>query len=122
MIKSKKSIHKSKLVPCCKYNNCIKKVLMVGGITKFRSLYKKVIEQHGYQFEYMDGYMKGGDKVLKNKLLSCDIVFCPVDCNSHNACLSVKKLCKKHCKELKILNSSSLTGILRAVSENVASP
>ena len=90
---------------------------MIGGITKFRSLYQEVIEEHGYEFHYLDGYMKGGEKELKNKILRCDIIFCPIDCNSHNACTSVKKLCKKHCRLLKILRSSSLSGITQAIAE-----
>lgn len=98
-------------------DQCVKRVLLIGGITKFKSFYKEVFEEHGYEFHYLDGYMKGGEKELKNKILRCDIVFCPIDCNSHNACLSVKKLCKKHCRLLKLLRSSSLTGISQALSQ-----
>lgn len=96
---------------------CMKRVLLVGGITKFKAFYKEIIEEQGHEFHYLDGYMKGGEKALRDKILRCDIVFCPVDCNSHNACLSVKKLCKKHCRLLKILKSSSLSGVSQAIIE-----
>ncbi|CCO08186.1 DUF2325 domain-containing protein [Desulforamulus hydrothermalis] len=98
---------------CC----CFKRILMVGGITKFKAHYKQIVEQHGCRFEYLDGYMKGGERALINKIKRCDVVFCPIDCNSHNACLSVKKLCKKEGKPYKILSSSSISGIIQAVNQ-----
>lgn len=103
--------------PCRQCDCCMKRILMVGGITKFKALYKDIIEQHGCHFEYLDGYMKGGEKALMNKIKRCDLVFCPIDCNSHNACLSVKKLCKKEGKPYKILPSSSISGVTQAIVE-----
>lgn len=100
---------------CCNYELCAKRVLIVGGITKFKALYRNIIEQKGGEFDYLDGYMKGGERVLDNKIKRCDMVLCPVDCNSHNACLSVKKLCKKHGKPYKMLTSSSVSGITEAM-------
>ncbi|MDO7786318.1 DUF2325 domain-containing protein [Desulforamulus aquiferis] len=100
-------------------NLCPKRILLVGGITKLKAVYKDIIEGSGGEFEYMDGYMKGGDKALDNKIKRCDMVLCPVDCNSHNACLSVKKLCKKHKKPFHMLKSSSISGISMAVSKIV---
>ncbi|GAB6158743.1 hypothetical protein JCM39194_19430 [Desulfotomaculum varum] len=102
---------------CSGCSCCVKRILMVGGITKFKAHYKQVIEQHGCRFEYLDGYMKGGEKALINKIKRCDVVFCPIDCNSHNACHSVKKLCKKEGKPYKMLSSSSISGIIQAVSQ-----
>lgn len=105
------------LNPCGQCNCCMKRVLMVGGITKFKAHYKNIIEQHGCRFEYLDGYMKGGERALMNKIKRCDVVFCPIDCNSHNACLSVKKLCKKEGKPYKILPRSSISGVMQAIGE-----
>lgn len=101
------------------YDLCSKRILIVGGITKFKAIYKSLIEESGGEFEYMDGYMKGGDKALDSKIKRCDIIFCPVDCNSHNACLSVKKLCKKHKKTFHMLKSSSISGISLAIKNIV---
>lgn len=100
---------------CCHYNLCAKRILIVGGITKIKSMYKDLIEENGGEFDYLDGYMKGGERVLDSKIKKCDLVLCPVDCNSHNACLSVKKLCKKHGKPFKMLTSSSISGINQAL-------
>lgn len=44
-----------------------------------------------------------------------DVVICPVNCNSHNACYQVKRLCNRHNKTLKILNSSSLSAVKSAL-------
>nr|WP_315990669.1 DUF2325 domain-containing protein [Desulforamulus aquiferis] len=85
------------------------------GHNKIKSAYKDLIEQKGGEFDYLDGYMKGGERVLDNKIKRSDLVLCPVDCNSHNACVSVKKLCKKHGKPFKMLTSSSITGITEAI-------
>ncbi|AEG59172.1 DUF2325 domain-containing protein [Desulforamulus ruminis] len=100
---------------CCHYDLCAKRILIVGGITKIKATYKSLIEQWGGEFDYLDGYMKGGERVLDNKIRKSDLVLCPVDCNSHNACLSVKKLCKKHGKPFKMLTSSSISGITQAI-------
>lgn len=100
----------------CSYS---KSVLIVGGITKFKTIYKDIVEGSGWKFEYLDGYMKGGDRVLDNKIKKCDVILCPIDCNSHNACLSVKKLCKKHGKPYQMLASSSVSGITQAIKSVV---
>jgi hypothetical protein len=99
----------------CGCEHCAKCILVIGGITKFKQLYKDLIESHGHQCEYLDGYMRGGDKLLERKIKKCDIVFCPVDCNSHNACASAKKFCRKHGKPIKILTSSGVTNMAQAV-------
>ncbi len=100
---------------CCNYSQCIKKILLIGGITKLKHRYKDLIESHGYKCVYLDGYLKKGEKHLEEKIVRCDMVFCPVDCNSHNACASAKRLCRKHGKPIKILTSSGVTNVAKAV-------
>ncbi len=99
----------------CGFKHCAKKILIIGGITKIKHLYKDLIEDCGHECIYLDGYMRRGDRLLEKKIINCDIVFCPVDCNSHNACSSAKKLCRKHCKPIKILSSSSVTNMAEAI-------
>jgi hypothetical protein len=100
---------------CCDCKDCVKRILIIGGITKFKHMYKDLIESCGHKCEYLDGYMKGGDKLLERKIMKCDMVFCPVDCNSHNACVSAKKFCRKHGKPIKILTSSGVTNMAQAI-------
>ncbi len=92
-----------------------KRILIVGGITKIKAFYRQAIEKKGAVFEYHDGWGKHG---LEGLIRRSDMVLCPVNCNSHNACLNVKKLCKKYCKCVRMLPSSSLSAISQALSKS----
>ena len=101
---------------CSSYDLCQRRVLMVGGLTKMKSLYRQVIEGSNGIFEYHDGYMQKGAKDFESRLKRADMVLCPVTCNSHAACALVKSLGKKHKKPVRLLASSSLSAIAQAVS------
>ncbi|MCD6295466.1 MAG: DUF2325 domain-containing protein [Deltaproteobacteria bacterium] len=101
---------------CPSYDLCQRRVLMVGGLTKMKSLYRQVIEGSNGIFEYHDGYMQKGAKDFESRLKRADMVLCPVTCNSHAACALVKSLGKKHKKPVRLLASSSLSAIAQAVS------
>ena len=100
---------------CPNYHLCAKRIFMIGGITKMKSYYREIVESAGGEFDYHDGYLKNSNANLAAKVKRCDVVVCPVSCNSHNACLKVKKLCQQYNKELKILNSASLSAVTRAI-------
>jgi Uncharacterized protein conserved in bacteria (DUF2325) len=44
-----------------------------------------------------------------------DVVFCPIDCVSHQACLKVKSLCRRRAKPFVPLRSSSATCFSQAI-------
>ena len=94
-----------------------KRILIVGGIIKFEAFYRKLIEERGGIFEYHDGYMNGGSNGLENLVRRADVVLCPVNCNSHNACSMVKRLSKKYEKPVNMLGNSSLSSISQALFE-----
>ncbi len=100
---------------CERYRLCAKRVFMVGGITKMKAYYKDIIEKAGGQFDYHDGYLKNTTANLEARVKRSDLVLCPVNCNSHTACLKVKQLCTRHNIELKILSSSSLSAVSNAL-------
>lgn len=100
---------------CPRYTLCARRVFMVGGMTKMKSLYKDIIEKAGGQFDYHDGYMKNSSDNMEARVRRCDMVICPVNCNSHNACLMVKRLCHRYNKPLKILSSSSLSAVAQVL-------
>ncbi len=100
---------------CPAFDLCSKRVLIVGGITKMESLYRKLIEDSGGVFEYHDGYIKKGVKRLESCLKRADVVLCPVSCNSHGACSAVKNLAKKHNKAVHMLDNSSLSAVSQAI-------
>lgn len=104
---------------CPAFDLCAKRVLIVGGITKMQAYYRDLIEQKGGIFEYHDGYMNGGKRGLEGQVKRSDIVLCPVNCNSHGGCLSVKKLCQKHNKPVQMLSGASLSAISQAISRNI---
>ena len=104
---------------CPAFDLCAKRILLVGGITRLSFLYRELIEEKGGVFDYHDGYMRGGEDVLENQIKRSDFVLCPVDVNSHNACLSVKRICKKSRRSYQMLPSSSLTSISRALIDIV---
>jgi Uncharacterized protein conserved in bacteria (DUF2325) len=43
------------------------------------------------------------------------VVFCPIDCISHHACLKAKHLCRRLAKPFVPLRSSSATCFARAI-------
>lgn len=100
---------------CERYRLCAKRIFMVGGITKMKPYYRDIVEKAGGKFDYHDGYLKSTSGNLEARVKRSDLVICPVNCNSHNACLRVKKLCHRHNKQLKILSSSSLSAITQAL-------
>ncbi len=96
---------------CPRPELCAKRILIVGGLTKMKQLYQNLVESSGGQFEYHDGYMHNGKRNLEDRVKRCDLVICPVNCNSHGACSMVKEICQKHQKPFKMLASSSLSAI-----------
>jgi len=102
---------------CPSFSLCRKRVLIVGGITKMEAFYRKLIEENGGVFEYHDGYTRGGTKDLDSRVRRADVVLCPVDCNSHNACSMAKRLGKKYKRTVKMLPGSGLSAISQALLE-----
>lgn len=100
---------------CPSFDLCKKRVLIVGGISKMESLYRQVVESSGGVFEYHDGYVKGGLNRLESSFRRADIVLCPVNCNSHAACMLVKQLGKKHNKSVQMLSGSGLSAISQGI-------
>ncbi|QTA86986.1 DUF2325 domain-containing protein [Desulfonema magnum] len=100
---------------CPRFRICAKRILIVGGITRIKHLYRHLIESAGGEFDYHDGYMRNGKENLEVRVRRSDLIICPVDCNSHGAALKVKKLCRKHNKTVRMLPSSSLSAISGAL-------
>lgn len=116
-LKLRPQIEQSCSPDCPSYECCAKRILMVGGITKMSARYRELADKRGCDFEYHDGYLRDGEQSLEGKINRCDLVLCPVDVNSHNACLSVKKICKKLNKPYRMLPSSSLSSVARSLNE-----
>lgn len=100
---------------CSEIGRCERNILIVGGITKMKHFYRDLVESMGHRFDYHDGYLKNGKDNLESRIKRSDLVLCPVNCNSHGACGSVKKLCNKHSIRVKMLAGSSLSALSQAL-------
>ncbi len=100
---------------CPSFDLCRKRVLIVGGRERMEGVYRKFVEERGGVFEYHNGHMRGGGKALENSFLRADVVLCPVNCNSHRACLLLKSLGKKHNKAVHMLPGYGLSTMTKAM-------
>jgi hypothetical protein len=101
---------------CPVYGACPKRILIVGGMTKLKAHYRRLVESNGAIFDYHNGYIRGGMRVLEGRVRRSDMILCPVNCNSHSACLTVKRLCRKLNKPLHILSNASVSSISKALT------
>ena len=62
-----------------------------------------------------DGGQEETLKALDGLVEQADVVFCPIDCISHQACLKAKHLCKRQAKPFVPLRSSSASCFARAI-------
>jgi hypothetical protein len=91
------------------------RILIVGGLPKMASLYRRLIEESGGTFEYHDGQVNRGTKGLEQQVRRADLILCPIDHNSHGAAWVVKKLGKKYKKPIRMLANSGLSTISQMV-------
>ena len=98
---------------CPSFDLCQKRVLIVGGVERMETLYRSFIERGGGELDYHNGSLQGGTRQLEKCLRRADIILCPVNCNSHGACVKVKNLAKKHHKTFYMLPNGSLSTISR---------
>lgn len=98
---------------CPAFDLCRKRVLIVGGVERMEALYRDFIERGGGELDYHNGSLQGGSRRLERSLRRADIILCPVNCNSHGACVKVKNLAKKHKKTFYMLPNGSLSTISR---------
>ncbi len=106
---------------CPSFELCSKRVLIVGGVERMEALYRGFIEERGGELDYHAGHTKGL-RELKQSLKRADIILCPVNCNSHGACIQVKNLAKKHNKPFYMLPNGSLHTISRLLGGETLSP
>jgi hypothetical protein len=102
---------------CAAYDLCGKRVLLVGGLNRLRAVYGLLVADVGGDFRYHDGVKSGRNSALEGMIRWADIVLCPVDINSHGACLSVKNLCKKMDKPYHMMPSSGASTVARVLAE-----
>ena len=95
-----------------------RKLAYVGGRTALFPRLKSFVEAHNGQFYCHDGGIEDSHPELSQCLSKADMVFCPIDCVSHNACLQVKKYCKRNSKRFIPLRSASLATFTYQLKQN----
>ncbi|MCW8886403.1 MAG: DUF2325 domain-containing protein [Motiliproteus sp.] len=86
-----------------------RQLVYVGGRRSTLPHLRSLTESYNGTLIYHDGGLENNQSELHNHLNRADLVFCAIDCVSHNACLEVKRHCKKLEKPFVPLRSSSLS-------------
>jgi len=90
-------------------------VAYVGGVESLESSYKDLAESFGCPFCYHGGHCERGKREIEGIVERNDVIFCPVDINSHNACRMVKEACKLRNKSCYFLRSSGLSAFKKSL-------
>lgn len=92
-------------------------VLYVGGYRDVTPRLRAHVEDKGGTFLYHDGGVEMQTTRLSGLVSQASAVLCPVSCVSHDACIHLKRLCKRHGKRLVLLRSAGLSGFTSAMAE-----
>lgn len=111
------SFRKQNRCPCDR-RQCCKRFLIVGGLTRLKHDYKKIVECNGGKLDYHSGHIRKGKNNIEAMVKRSDMIICPVKHNSHNACKTIKSLCNKHKKDIRLIRSSSISAISSIISGN----
>ena len=82
-------------------------------------MYKQLIEKNGGHFLHHDDGIEVAGNKLPKMLTTADVVVCPVDCVSHDACTCVNNMCNRYQKPFAIIRSSGLSSLVRGITEIV---
>ncbi|MFO1049964.1 MAG: DUF2325 domain-containing protein [Geminicoccaceae bacterium] len=90
-------------------------MLYVGGHCSLLPHLRRHARTRRLELLHHDGGGEQSLHVLEGLIGRAEVVFCPIDCVSHQACLAAKQLCRRLAKPFVPLRSSSGTCFLRAI-------
>lgn len=93
-----------------------KSILYVGGRPHVLRHLKASVEARNASLLHHDGGMEQTTRSLEGMVERADIVVCPIDCISHDACLRVKSMCKQRCKPFLPLRNAGASSFHRALN------
>ncbi|MCD6389641.1 MAG: DUF2325 domain-containing protein [Desulfobulbaceae bacterium] len=96
---------------------CGRKVLYVGGQTGLLSQYKLLVENSGGNFIHHDGGKEDRRGKLPQMVSQADVVICPVNCVSHDACTKAKRFCKQQAKPFIPMRSASISSLAKSLMD-----
>ncbi|MEA3546071.1 MAG: DUF2325 domain-containing protein, partial [Thermodesulfobacteriota bacterium] len=96
---------------------CGRKVLYVGGQTGLLAQYKLLVENSGGNFIHHDGGKEDRRGKLPQMVGQADVVICPVNCVSHDACTKAKRFCKQQAKPFVPMRSASISSLAKSLMD-----
>lgn len=91
-------------------------VLYVGGRPRQAAQMRLVVERAGGEFLHHDGGIEERGDLLPGLVSRAQVALFPVDCISHDAALSLKRLCRQAGKPFVPLRSSGVSAFLHALA------
>jgi len=101
-------------------NLCGRRLLYVGGRNRQVAHFRDLVARRNGELLHHDGGLSENTARLAAMIHSADAVLCPMDCVSHDACLRVKRLCKRAAKRFVPLRSASLSAFIVGLQEAAA--
>lgn len=92
-------------------------ILYVGGRTGSLPKLKAAVETRNGQLLHHDGGLEQPTRGLACLVEKADLVVCPIDCVSHDACLRVKGLCRRLGKPFVPMRSSGASSFIRVLGD-----
>jgi hypothetical protein len=75
-----------------------------------------MIERAGARFLHHDGGIEHSSTLLPGLISKADVLYFPIDCISHDAVATIKRLCRLSEKPYQPLRTASLAALLSALA------
>jgi hypothetical protein len=90
-------------------------ILYVGGRAKQVPQFKAWVERTGARFLHHDGGIEHSPALLPGLASRADLLCFPIDCVSHDAVATIKRLCRQLDKPYRPLRTSSIAALMSAL-------
>jgi hypothetical protein len=91
-------------------------ILYVGGRTHQIPQFKALVERAGGRFLHHDGGIEHGSSLLPGLIGRADVLCFPIDCISHDAVATIKRLCRQLEKPYQPLRTASLAALMSSLT------
>jgi hypothetical protein len=91
-------------------------ILYVGGRTHQIPQLRALVERTGARFLHHDGGKEHSSSLLPGLVSRADILYFPIDCVSHDAVVTIKRLCRQLEKPYKPLRTASLAALISSLA------